>query len=228
MERGRVHLRAGGFTLVELLVVIAVIALLTAMLLPVLNRASEKGRASSCVANLRQIGIALAAYADESAERYPFAAGEITWDSVDTFSGSHCWMQQLVRYIGNRKSYRCPNDDISEFNYFLGSRAAYIAAGNVRASTDRRGITRSSEFVLAGDTFSSVASNLTSFASFDCDKDDYSQNCVGGPLNGSPWKEWRRHSGGQNILFTDGHVQWYAQYVPTVMTFRYDGLYAWP
>jgi prepilin-type processing-associated H-X9-DG protein len=228
MEKRGVHFRASGFTLVKLLVIVAVIALLLAMLLPVLSRAGEKGRASSCVSNLRQIGIALAAYADESAERYPFAAGELAWDSLDPLSGSHCWMQQLTRYVGNRKTYRCPSDDISEFSYFLSARAAYIAAGNWRASTDRRGITQASAFVLAGDTFSSVASNLTTFASFDCDKDDYSQNCVGGPLNGSPWKEWRRHSGGQNILFTDGHVQWFAQYVPTLMTFRYDGLYAWP
>ena len=65
------------------------------------------------------------------------------------------------------------------------------------------------------------------FEPTDADKDDYSQNCVGGPANGLPWEEWQAHSQGQNVLFADGHAKWYNGYKTNEMTFRYDSLSGW-
>ena len=63
-----------GFTLVELLVVIGIIVLLVSILLPALNRARDNVQTTQCLSNMRQIGIAQAAYAMDN-EGYALPAG---------------------------------------------------------------------------------------------------------------------------------------------------------
>ena len=55
----------GGFTLVELLIVIAIIMVLAGILFPVFAAAMERGRQASCLNNLRQLGIAMDLYCDD-------------------------------------------------------------------------------------------------------------------------------------------------------------------
>lgn len=61
-----------GFTMVELLVVVAVIAVLASLLLPALRNAQEAGKASDCVNNMRQIYTAFALFADDNDDYFPF------------------------------------------------------------------------------------------------------------------------------------------------------------
>src|SRR4026207_868242 len=68
----QLHLQSRhAFTLVELLVVIAVITILAALLLPALNQAQEKARTTYCLNNLKQWGLATQMYASDNNDRLP-------------------------------------------------------------------------------------------------------------------------------------------------------------
>ena len=136
--------RHAAFTLIELLVVIAIIAILAAMLLPALSLAKQKAWATSCNANLHQIGLGLKMFADDNNELYPESGATIYWGAIDPQTGKASWMEQIFTYVGNTNAYNCPGNvqlppaQQGPFNYFNGARAAYVTVSNFAAVENRR------------------------------------------------------------------------------------------
>jgi prepilin-type N-terminal cleavage/methylation domain-containing protein len=96
-----------GFTLIELLVVIAIIAILAAILFPVFAKARERAQVTTCVSNMKQIGLQFRMYADDNDDRLPYAQ--------DPSDGNHFGKLPLVwsvmkPYGGTFEFWRCPSD----------------------------------------------------------------------------------------------------------------------
>jgi prepilin-type N-terminal cleavage/methylation domain-containing protein len=125
-----------GFTLVELLVVIGIIALLMSILLPTLGSVRERANAIKCGSNLRQVGLAFVMYTqenrgfmpDRNASRSYLPAGRIS-DWIYWQEGRALEDSNVLRYLGVGKNpdlLRCPSDDWSVRN--LNGNAASVGA----------------------------------------------------------------------------------------------------
>jgi prepilin-type N-terminal cleavage/methylation domain-containing protein/prepilin-type processing-associated H-X9-DG protein len=98
MKRSR-----AGFTLIELLVVIAIIAILAAILFPVFARAREKARQTSCVSNLKQLGLAVIMYTQDYDETYSMS---LYLAGTQAYSMYHVHMP----YMKNTQIFQCPTE----------------------------------------------------------------------------------------------------------------------
>lgn len=117
------HRRA--FTLVELLVVVAVIATLAALLLPALEASRDEGRKAACVSNLRQIGVGMSLYVAEHEGALPFGpkAGRFTSPSnlypstgaptslLSLRTGEPVGLGLILSYLQNPKVMFCPGSE---------------------------------------------------------------------------------------------------------------------
>lgn len=147
-----------GFTLIELLVVIAIIAILAAILFPVFARARENARRSSCMSNLKQIGLGIIQYTQDYDERYPLAApknlvsppdgasngpSQIQTDASMPgryFQNRHnatwgpnfyvTWMDLIHPYIKNVQVFVCPSHTLTEVGRILPSYGYSTAISN--------------------------------------------------------------------------------------------------
>lgn len=100
--------RSRGFTLVELLVVIGIIALLIAILLPSLNKARKAARTAASLSNLRQLIIGVHGYKNDHRGAYP-----VTWPQV-TGQPRVRWADAVFPYMKNTEVYISPQLDADE------------------------------------------------------------------------------------------------------------------
>jgi prepilin-type N-terminal cleavage/methylation domain-containing protein/prepilin-type processing-associated H-X9-DG protein len=174
--------RKHGFTLIELLVVIAIIAILAAILFPVFARAREKARQTSCLSNLKQIGLAAMMYAQDYDERM-----------VHSFIGQSGqgytpWHEALEPYTKNDNIYECPSGT-GTISYganrrLLGAYDSAPKSANIKIPADK---------IMFGDA------------------DSPNRMCMlQGWYDDSTCRRqlYPRHNEGSNIAFADGHAKW--------------------
>jgi len=195
-----------GFTLIELLVVIAIIAILAAMLFPVFARVREKARQTSCLSNLKQLGLAAIMYSQDYDERLPH--DDLDYDqSGDDSYGDGTWRGMLVPYCNNVQIFFCPSSKIINrpFDGSWNDYGMYALYGMNFAHYEEGTHTSPAGQPLAviGDAASCIllleSSGVHELAN-------------PGGEDATPWvpnTAWAlRHNGGANYCFVDGHAKW--------------------
>jgi prepilin-type N-terminal cleavage/methylation domain-containing protein/prepilin-type processing-associated H-X9-DG protein len=221
-----------AFTLVELLVVVAIIALLLGILLPALGRAREVARATVCGSNIRQLALANLTYAQANAGHLVRAARDIWHPNFERWHGRRTAGDQpfeparsdMAAYFGESGSVKaCPDfvegrdyqegfeDGCGGYGYnqsYLGGRSDLYGTSPTAAAHSARvdDISRPVETVMFTDAAYIIDGNLTKSAYSFCEP-PFWQLSVGPPSNMRPNPTIDfRHLTQCNAAWSDGHV----------------------
>ena len=214
-----------AFTLIELLVVIAIIAILAAILFPVFARARENARRSSCMSNLKQIGLGVLQYVQDYDENYPLAVTGLTGASgTGTPVG---WADSIQPYLKSTQIYQCPSDsngpnpDPTQPGYtdywynanMSSSMNGDAIVGNSNVAVSIAVLDNATLTIMNGD-----GESANGTASYRCNgassTNPTQYNDVTKPVASttqgyvSTTAVVNRHLDGTNFLFADGHVKW--------------------
>ena len=223
-----------GFTLIEILVTIAIIAILASILFPVFARARENARRASCQSNLKQIGLAITQYTQDYDERFPLVA--VNGDaSITTTKGAAIypqiigWADAIQPYLKSTQIYQCPSDsgrgvvsgiDAKPYNYgytdyWYNSRLCVDNGSGVNTGLNLSQLAFPANTVSNGDGGGNGASigmaRLTTngyVAGYF--QDNYWASTPGVAFTTAvfQYSAAQKHLGGSNYLFCDGHVKW--------------------
>jgi len=198
--------RRAAFTLVELLVVVAVVALLLGILLPALGQARELARRSVCLSNLRQVHVAYFAYADLNEDRAPigYRKGTKQWNSM-IYSG---WPRSYVLFgllrraglMDEPDAYFCPSERDPQFQFDTESNP--WPPGPEGASSDNVYAGYASRpAVDIPDDLDTPGFSLPKLSAFGND-------AIAADLTSSPPRLDNRHVEGVNVLGATGSAYW--------------------
>jgi len=186
----------GAFTLVELLVVVAVIAVLAGLLAPAAIRISEESRATKCSGFLRQLGTAAMLYAADHEMSLPVTVHQRRQGGVS-------WTRTLQEYASGTLTFRCPDDPHSTraYSYVLNDFLTPNPAGAPDLDFSRLSrIERPSQtFVFAEADAGYANSDHFHFS-------EYAGRAVPAPVFAAQVAV-ERHGGSANYVFADGHME---------------------
>ncbi|WP_269524554.1 prepilin-type N-terminal cleavage/methylation domain-containing protein [Coraliomargarita parva] len=206
--------RSAGMTLIEILSVIAIVAVLSGILLAVIGGAREKARLAKCSSNLRQLGVAVQLYTSDHQLALPFGYW-IAQNSGD----AQVWDQFVEPYLGEglTEVLRCPSDYFAEEDSDF-PRRSYAMVRNHQGGVAKTGyMTKNSPDALRLLSIGNPADTIM-FTEYSCAKasGQGSDNVIGEiacSVVDTPLKQMQSGNGTQlhdglfNYLFVDGHVE---------------------
>jgi prepilin-type N-terminal cleavage/methylation domain-containing protein/prepilin-type processing-associated H-X9-DG protein len=206
-----------GFSLVELLVVMTIISITVAILFPVYAKTRERAWRTACTAHLRQVGIAVAQYVQDSDGIAPPAGPYIAWDLGHPRYGQG-WLQRVYPYVEDLVTYRCPTNSIPVFGYSMnGWTMSHLdASGGVAPgpyALDQADTPSETPWLFdAYNPATEGAPEWAALADADCDPDNANSRFHRLPYQWCDLRFPGVHSEGNNLYFLDGHGRWWAHF----------------